>query len=135
MDLFEDQRMQVGEVGPLRGISPCRDQAHTVSAYLARLHTYLLALAITGSVKKSDTPQEETSGSDAANYVAAPWDVLTAYYFRAVESAEAIPEASRVAWLVRTDIAERAVWVSTFRDGEATIGVVIKQTMDRRGAH
>ena len=67
--------------------------------------------------------------------MAAPWDVLIAYYFRAVESAEAIPEASRVAWLERTDIAERAVWVSTFRDGEATIGVVIKQTMDRRGAH
>ena len=35
----------------------------------------------------------------------------------------------------RTDVAEREVWVSTFRDGEATIGVVIKQTVDRRGAH
>ena len=35
------------------------DPAHTVSAYLAKLHTYLLALAITGSVKNSDAPQEE----------------------------------------------------------------------------
>ena len=31
-------------------------------------------------------------GSDSVNCVAAPWDVLVAYYFRAVESAEAIPE-------------------------------------------
>ena len=40
-----------------------------------------------------------------------------------------------MAWLGRADIAERAVWVSTFRDGASTIGLVIKQTMDRRGAH
>ena len=83
------------------------DPTHTVSVYLAKLHTYLLALAITGSVKNSDAPQEETFGSDSANYVAAPWDVFIAYYFRAVESAEAISEASRVAWLERTDIAEK----------------------------
>lgn len=86
-------------------------------------------------MKTNGAPQEEAFGSDSVNYVAAPWDVFIAYYFRAVESAEAIPEASRVAWLERTDVAERAVWVSTLRDGEATLGVVIKQTMDRRGAH
>ena len=108
---------------------------HNANAYLARLHIYLLAIAITGSVKKSGAPIEETFGSDSVEHVAAPWDVLQAYYFRAVESAAAIPEASRLAWLQRTDTAERAVWVSTFRDGEATIGMVIKQTMDRRGAH
>ena len=54
---------------------------------------------------------------------------------RAVESAAAIPEASRLAWLERADAAERAVCISTFRDGASTIGSVTKQTIDRRGAH
>jgi hypothetical protein len=101
---------------------------------LAKLHTYLLALAITGSVRESNSAQEETFGSDSTNYVTAPWDVLLAYYFRAVESARAIPEASRLAWLVKTDTAEREVWASTFRDGEATIGEVVKHIMEGRGS-
>ena len=108
---------------------------HSASAYLARLHTYLLALAVTGAVKLAQAPNEETFGSNSVEFVAAPWDVLQAYHFRAAESAAAIPEGSRVAWLEKTDLAERAVWVSTFRDGEETIGNVIKRTMDRRGAH
>jgi len=111
------------------------DSSRTVSVYLANLHTYLLALAITGTVKKSDAPDKETFGSDPLKFIAAPWDVLESYYFRAVESISAIPEVSRMAWLERADLSERAVWVSTFRDGEDTIGEVIKQTMDRRGAH
>ena len=108
---------------------------HSAGAYLARLHTYLLALAVTGAVKLPQAPNEETFGSDSVAFVAAPWDVLQAYHFRAAESAAAIPEGSRAAWLEKTDLAERAVWVSTFRDGEETIGNVIKRTMDRRGAH
>ena len=111
------------------------DPTHSVNAYLARLHTYLLAISISGTLKKTGAPADETFGSDSADFVAAPWDLLQAYYFRAVEAISAIPEASRLAWLERADLAERAVWVSTFRDGEATIGAVIKQTMDRRGAH
>ena len=39
-----------------------------------------------------------------------------------------------MAWLERVDLADRAVWVSTFKDGEDTIGKVIKQTRDGRGA-
>ena len=129
------KRKQVGD-----GLFTFEEDAHcetaaTVSNYMTNLHTYLLALAITGTVKKNDAPDKEEFGSDALKFVAAPWDVLEAYYFRATESVVAIPESSRMAWLERTDLAERAVWVSTFRDGEDTIGEVIKQTMDRRGAH
>ena len=91
----------------VRHLESQRTTIPTASVYLAKLHTYLLALAITGSVRKSNSAQEETFGSDSTNYVAAPWDVLMAYYFRAVESARAIPEASRLAWLVKTDTAER----------------------------
>jgi hypothetical protein len=129
------KRKQVGD-----GLFTFEEDVHTeasrtVSVYMANLHTYLLALAITGTVKKSDAPDKETFGSDPLKFVAAPWDILESYYFRAVESIAAIPEVSRMAWLERADLAERAVWVSTFRDGEDTIGEVIKQTMDRRGAH
>ena len=129
------KRKQVGD-----GLFTFEEDMHseasrTVSVYMANLHTYLLALAITGTTKKSDAPDKETFGSDALKFVAAPWDILESYYFRAVESIAAIPEVSRMAWLERADLAERAVWVSTFRDGEDTIGEVIKQTMDRRGAH
>ena len=35
----------------------------------------------------------------------------------------------------QADRTERAVWVSTLRDGEDTIGEVIKQTTDRKGSH
>ena len=129
------KRKQVGD-----GLYTFEEEAQaplqfSAATYLMHLHTYLLALAITGSVKKSGAPAEETMGSDPTQFVDAPWDALEEYYFRAVRSAAAIPEASRLAWLERTDMAERAVWVSTFREGETTIGEVIKQTMDRRGAH
>jgi hypothetical protein len=129
------KRKQVGD-----GLFTFEEDVHaeasrTVSVYMANLHTYLLALAITGTTKMSDAPEKETFGSDPLKFVAAPWDILESYYFRAVESIAAIPEVSRMAWLERADLAERAVWVSTFRDGEDTIGEVIKQTMDRRGAH
>ena len=128
-------RKQVGD-----GLFTFEEDAHsdasqTVNTYMANLHTYLLALAITGTVTRGDAPADETFGSDSLKFVSAPWDVLQAYYFRAVESIALIPEVSRMAWLERADLAERAVWVSTFRDGEETIGEVIKHTMDRRGAH
>ena len=109
--------------------------ARNAKVYLSKLRTYLLALAITGSIKKTAAHTDETFGTDSVNYVTTPWDVLEGYYFRAVESAAAMPEATRLAWLERADLAERAVWVSTFREGEGTIGEVVKQTMDRRGAH
>ena len=69
------------------------------STYLANLHTHLLALAHTGSLKKSGSPAEETFGSSSVQFVAAPWDVLESYYFRAVEHVATLPEASRVEWL------------------------------------
>jgi len=129
------KRKQVGE-----GLYTFEDDAQvepirSANIYLENLYTYLLALAITGSVRRTSAPTEETFGSDPVKFVAAPWDVLQAYYFRAVTAVAAIPEVSRVAWLERTDTAERAVWVSTFRDSDDSIGEVIKETMDRRGAH
>ena len=129
------KRKQVGD-GLFTFEEEGHDEPHRdVRMYLANLYTYLLALAIAGSARRSDAPSEESFGSDSVSFVATPWDVLQAYYFRAVEAVAAIQEASKAAWLERVDLAERAVWVSMFRDGGATVGEVVKQTMDRRGAH
>ena len=110
------------------------EASRTVSVYMAGLHKYLLALAITVTSKQSDAPDKETFGSDPLKFVAAPWDIWEPYYFRDAESIAAIPEVSRVAWVEGADLAEKAVWFSTFRDGEDTIGEVIRQTTDCRGA-
>ena len=108
----------------------------SASKYLASLYTYLLALALAGSSKAPGAPAEKESfGTDPTKYVSAPWDVLQAYHFRAVRCVQAIPEAQRMAWLERFDMAERAVWVSQFREGTETIGQVVQGVMDRRGAH
>ena len=66
---------------------------------MARLHIYLLALAITGSTKKQGAPDGEAFGTDSTDYITAPWDTLAAYYFKAVKAAASTPEGSRLVLL------------------------------------
>ena len=106
-----------------------------VEKYLALLHTYLLALSIAGSSKVQGAPVEEALGSDSAKFVKVPWDVLQSYYFRASSSVMLVPKASRLAWLEGRDIAERAAWVSQFREGDESLGQVVQSVMEKRGAH
>ena len=110
-------------------------EARGVERYLSMLHTYLLALSIAGSSKVQGAPPEEVFGNDSTKFVEVPWDVLQAYYFRAARSAMMVPEASRLAWLEGRDIAERAVWVSQFREGDESLGQVVQSVMEKRGAH
>ena len=105
-----------------------------VEKYLSMLHTYLLALSIAGSNKVQGAPMDETLGSDSTKYAKVPWDVLQAYHFRASRSAMLIPEASRLAWLESKDIAERAQWVSQFREGDESLGQVGHAIMEKRDA-
>ena len=105
---------------------------HGVEKYLATLHTYLLALAIARSNKVQTAPAEEVFGSDAAKFVKVPWEVMQAYHFRASRAAMSVPEASRLAWLEQRDMAERAVWVSQFREGDESLGQVVQSVMEKR---
>ena len=107
----------------------------SVDKYLSNLHTYLLALSVAGSNKVQGSPLEETFGSDSTKFVKVPWDVLQAYYFRASRSVMFVPEATRLAWLEGRDIAERAIWVSRFREGDESLGLVVQAVMEKRGAH
>jgi hypothetical protein len=115
---------------------------HGVEKYLVKLHAYLLALSIAGSSRVQGAPVEEAFGNDADKFVKVPWEVLQAYYLRAARAVRSMPEAhrsqpeaSRLAWLEERDIAERAVWVSQFREGDETLGQVVQAVMEKRGAH
>ena len=118
--------------GQWKGHQPGNNE---VDRYLARLYSYLLALAIAGSSKIHGAPTDEALGTDSTKFVNVPWDVLQAYYFRAHQSVMRLPEASRLAWIKETDVAERAVWVSQFRSSSESLGRVLQSIMRRRGAH
>jgi len=112
-------------------------EIHGIEKYLSTLHTYLLALSIADSNKAQGAPVDETLGSDSTKYAKVPWDVLQAYHFRTSRSAMLIPEASRLAWLesdIAKDIAERANWVSQFREGDESLGQVGHAIMEKRDA-
>lgn len=109
--------------------------SHVVDKYLSSLHTYLLAMSVAGSSKAHNAPADEAFGGDSTKFVKVPWDVMQAYLFRASRSAMQLPESSRLAWLEERDIAERAVWVSLFRDGDDTLGHIVQSVMEKRSAH
>ena len=109
--------------------------ARSVHNYLDLLHTYLLAMAVAGSNKLTTAPAEETLGTDQTKVVNAPWPLLEGYYFRARRTALRVPEPYRLAWLEKTDIAERAAWVAEFRGTLDSLGTVVQTLFDRRAAH
>ena len=45
------------------------------------------------------------------------------------------PEAWRLEWLETKDTEERAAWVARFRDGNETLGEVVKAVMETRKEH
>ena len=85
--------------------------------------------------KEPGAPAEEVFGSDSAKFAKAPWDVMLSYHFRASRAVMSVPEASRLALLEQRDIAERAAWVSQFREGDDSLGQVVQSVIEKRGAH
>ena len=108
----------------------------TCDKYLDHLYTYLLALSIAGAGKAPGAPVDpETLGAESAKYVLVPLDIVHAYFWGARRASQLVPENARLSWLERMDVAERASWVSEFRDSSLTLGEVIRQTTDKRDAH
>jgi len=111
-------------------------QAKSIAKYLELMYTYLLALSIAGSYKPADgTNDQEVLGSDSTDHVSAPWDVLQAYYFRAVRAVQVVQENQKLSWLEKVDVQERAIWVAQYRESNATIGQVVKSVMEKRSTH
>ena len=112
--------------------------SHDFDEYLDKLFTYLLALAISGSGAApggADAAREAALGAETTQFVLVPLDICYAYFWRARRASQLQPAASRLQWLMRVDTAERSQWVSRFREGDKTLGVVIRETMQQRDAH
>ena len=109
--------------------------AHSIDDHMAKLRTYLLAIAIIGTDKVQGAPPDEGFGSDSTKFVKTPWDTLQAYYFRAARAIKPVPKAIQLDWLETKDSEERAVWVSRFRNGNETLGEVVKAVMEIRAAN
>ena len=92
-------------------------------------------MSVAGSSKAHNAPTDEAFGGDSTKFVKVPWDIMQAYLFRATRAAMQLPESSRLAWLEERDVAERAAWVSMFRDGEETLGQIVQTVMEKRSAH
>ena len=108
----------------------------TVDQYLDRMYTYLLALAIAGAQKAPGCPQAtEALGAESTSYVMVPLDLMQSYYWRARRASQCVPEHARLGWLEKLDTEERGLWVSSFRDSNSTLGVVVSQVMQKRDAH
>ena len=114
------------------------DDSLDANQYLDKLHTYLLALALAG-VGAVPTAQEATSetaiGAVTTLFIQVPLDIVMAYFWRAKRTCQMQPAVTRLRWLERQDVAERAQWVASFRHSEDTLGAVIRETMKQRDAH
>ena len=104
--------------------------------YLDKLRTLMIAYAMAGvhPVPGAD-PTKEVLGTSSAQFVTAPLDVLLAYFFRAKRCAAIIPPARRLQWLQARDTEERSEWVTKFREGTQSLGLVVKQISEARDAH
>ena len=74
-------------------------------------------------------------GADSTLFAMVPLDVVLQYFYRAKRTAGAVPAGRRLAWLQARDMEERAEWTSRFREGTASLGVVIKEVALVRDAH
>ena len=77
----------------------------------------------------------ETAGSQSVLYVVTPWDILEAYYWRALRCVRAVPLQLRMDWLEHLRAVKRAVWVSRFREGSESLGKVILEVFIQRDVH
>ena len=105
--------------------------------YLDRLYTYLLALAMAGAepLLAQDGITEAHIGAKTTLFVHVPLDIVMEYFWRAKKACQAQAPASKLKWLEKQDVSERAQWVAAFRDSEDTLGTVISNTMKLRDAH
>ena len=110
-------------------------------AYLDRLLTLFIAYAMEGvEAPPTATPavaskDEMVLGADSTLFAMVPLDVVLQYFYRAKCAAGAVPAGRRLAWLRARDMEERAEWTSRFREGTASLGVVIKEVALVRDAH
>lgn len=109
---------------------------HDADSYLDRLHTLMLAYALAGSQPLAGAPATaEDLGADSTSYVAAPLDVMLAYYLRAKRTTMQVTLGRRLQWLQARDAEERAEWVTRYRESTLPLGQIVKEVFAARDAH
>ena len=109
---------------------------HDADSYLDRLHTLMLAYALAGSQPLAGAPATvEDLGADSTSYVAAPLDIMLAYYLRAKRTTMQVTLGRRLQWLQARDAEERAEWVTRYRESTLPLGQIVKEVFAARDAH
>eukprot|EP00434_Breviolum_minutum_P039089 symbB.v1.2.034695.t1/scaffold4526.1/size39880/1 len=105
-------------------------------SYLDRLRTLMLAYALAGSQPLAGAPTTvEDLGADSTSYVAAPLDIMLAYYLRAKRTTMQVALGRRLQWLQARDAEERAEWVTRYRESTLPLGQIVKEVFAARDAH
>ena len=114
------------------------DRPETVTAYLAAMAMYMLALAIWGSKPRDPQPAEEESReTDPVDYVYFPYQHSLDYVHRAnkfvVEALAELSAPQVFTMLRKRDEEERTMWVDKVRGSDKpTLGQIFKEIYDRR---
>ena len=103
-------------------------------AYLMKLETYLLALAIVGC-RPLDPPTAapETLACNSLDYVQVPYDTLFRYYARCQDLVYRTADSKRLSMLQHLDVEERGQWSARAAVG-ASLGSVIHAVHRERDA-
>ena len=100
-------------------------------AYLMKLETYLLALAIVGCRPRDSPPTApESLSSDSLDYVQVPYDTLFRYYARCQDLVYRTANSKRLSVLQHLDVEERGQWSAR----TASLGSVIHAVHRERDA-
>ena len=110
------------------------DMSKTWLAYLMKLETYLLALAIVGCRPRDPPPTTpESLSSDSLDYVQAPYDTLFRYYARRQDLVYRTADSKRLSVLQHLDVEERGQWSARTAVG-TSLGSVIHAVHRERDA-
>ena len=103
-------------------------------AYLMKLETYLLALAIVGCRPRDPPPTTpESLSSDSLDYVQVPYDTLFRYYARCQDLVYRTADSKRLSVLQHLDVEERGQWSARTAVG-TSLGSVLHAVHRERDA-
>ena len=110
------------------------DMSKTWLAYLMKLETYLLALAIVGCRPRDPPPTTpESLSSVSLDYVQVPYDTLFRYYARRQDLVYRTADSKRLSVLQHLDVEERGQWSARTAVG-TSLGSVIHAVHRERDA-
>ena len=93
--------------------------------------TYLCKKLTRSRPLKLDPCRCEVRGSDSAQYVHVPLDIVLAYHFGVFCSTQKLPTSVALDLVTRRDEHERGIWVKQFQTISRTLGAIIQRVMEK----